>query len=100
MSLVGPRPLLVEYLALYSKEQMRRHNVRPGMTGWAQVNGRNSTDWPERLAMDVWYVDHYSFWLDVRILLKTIGIVLSGRGVNHGRDVTMHRFSGDHSGDS
>jgi sugar transferase EpsL len=100
MSLVGPRPLLVEYLPLFSKEQMRRHDVRPGLTGWAQVNGRNATDWPERLAMDVWYVDHQGFWLDVRILLKTVGIVFSGRGVSHDREVTMYRFYGDRSGGS
>ena len=72
MSLVGPRPLLMEYLPLYSAEQMRRHDVLPGLTGWAQVHGRNALDWPARFALDVWYVDHWSFWLDIKILLMTL----------------------------
>jgi sugar transferase EpsL len=97
MSLVGPRPLLPEYLPLYSGEQMRRHEVRPGITGWAQVNGRNATAWPERLAMDVWYVDHQNLWLDLRILAMTLGTVAGGRGVCHGSEATMHRFTGEHN---
>ena len=72
MSLVGPRPLLMEYLPLYSAEQQRRHDVMPGLTGWAQVHGRNALDWPARFALDVWYVDHWSFWLDIKILLMTL----------------------------
>lgn len=95
MSLVGPRPLLPEYLPLYSQQQMRRHEVRPGITGWAQVNGRNATGWPERLAMDVWYVDHQSLWLDLRILIMTLGTVSGGRGVRHGSEVTMPKFQGN-----
>jgi lipopolysaccharide/colanic/teichoic acid biosynthesis glycosyltransferase len=80
MSLVGPRPLLLEYLPLYSPEQARRHLVRPGLTGWAQVNGRNAISWPEKFAFDVWYVEHQSFWLDIRILWRTAGRVLGRRG--------------------
>ena len=95
MSLVGPRPLLPEYLPLYSREQMRRHEVRPGITGWAQVNGRNATAWPERLAMDVWYVDHQNLWLDLRILAMTLGTVAGGRGVRHGSEATMPKFEGN-----
>jgi len=82
MNLVGPRPLLTEYLPLYSAHQARRHEVRPGMTGWAQVNGRNETSWTERFDMDVWYVDNRSLMLDARILLKTVGVALSRRGVS------------------
>ena len=82
MSLVGPRPLLTKYLPLYSLEQARRHEVRPGVTGWAQVNGRNSADWDEKLAMDVWYVDNVSFSLDMKILLKTVKAVFGRRGIN------------------
>ena len=80
MSLVGPRPLLMEYLPLYSPEQARRHEVRPGITGWAQVNGRNALSWEERFKLDVWYVDHRSLWLDLRILLRTAKTVLTGAG--------------------
>jgi len=94
MSLVGPRPLLVEYLLLYSPEQARRHDRRPGITGWAQVNGRNAIDWETRLAMDVWYVDHASFSLDMRILLMTVIKVLSRHGVNAPGEVTVSKFSG------
>jgi lipopolysaccharide/colanic/teichoic acid biosynthesis glycosyltransferase len=82
MSLVGPRPLLMEYLPLYSPRQARRHDVRPGLTGWAQVNGRNAPSWKERLEMDVWYVEHRSFALDLRILLRTVGAVFTRRGVS------------------
>jgi lipopolysaccharide/colanic/teichoic acid biosynthesis glycosyltransferase len=89
MSLVGPRPLLVRYLDRYTPEEARRHEVRPGITGWAQVNGRNATGWDERLKMDVWYVDNRSFWLDLRILLRTVSIVLNREGVNSPLAATM-----------
>lgn len=95
MSLVGPRPLLPEYLPLYSREQARRHEVRPGITGWAQVNGRNAVAWPERLAMDVWYVDHVSFLLDCRILVLTVLRVLKGSDVSAKGHVTVERFRGE-----
>jgi lipopolysaccharide/colanic/teichoic acid biosynthesis glycosyltransferase len=95
MSLVGPRPLLMEYLPLYSPEQSRRHEVRPGITGWAQVNGRNAVPWPDRLAMDVWYVDHRSFWLDLRILVMTIGRVVERRGISASGEATMTHFTGE-----
>jgi lipopolysaccharide/colanic/teichoic acid biosynthesis glycosyltransferase len=94
MSLVGPRPLLLEYLPLYSVEQARRHDVRPGITGWAQVNGRNARSWRERLALDVWYVDHRSVLLDLRILLLTIGAVLRRSGVSQPGHATVERFRG------
>lgn len=95
MSLVGPRPLLMEYLPLYSPQQERRHEVRPGITGWAQVNGRNAVPWPERLAMDVWYVDHRSFWLDLRILFMTIGRVVRRSGISAQGEATMAHFRGE-----
>lgn len=94
MSLVGPRPLLMQYLDRYTPEQARRHDVRPGITGWAQVNGRNSTTWEERLAQDVWYVDNQSFRLDVMILAKTLSKVLSREGVNQPGRATMEEFLG------
>jgi len=94
MSLVGPRPLLVEYLPLYSAEQARRHEVRPGVTGWAQVNGRNALSWEEKFALDVWYVDNRSFSLDLRILWLTISAVLRPRGVSQAGHATMERFQG------
>ncbi len=94
MSLVGPRPLLMEYLPLYSSEQMRRHEVRPGITGWAQVNGRNALSWDERFRLDIWYVDHRSFWLDMRILLLTIRKVLVREGISAAGEVTMSKFTG------
>jgi lipopolysaccharide/colanic/teichoic acid biosynthesis glycosyltransferase len=94
MSIVGPRPLLMEYLPLYSSEQMRRHEVRPGITGWAQVNGRNALRWEERFRLDVWYVDHRSFWLDMKILLLTIRKVLVREGISAAGEVTMTKFSG------
>ena len=95
MSLVGPRPLLMEYLPLYSEEQARRHEVRPGITGWAQVNGRNAVDWPTRFALDVWYVDNRSFWLDLKILWLTVWHVVSQRGVNQPGEATMQPFKGN-----
>jgi lipopolysaccharide/colanic/teichoic acid biosynthesis glycosyltransferase len=94
MSLVGPRPLLMEYLPLYSKEQSRRHEVRPGITGWAQINGRNAISWEEKFKLDVWYVDNRSFWLDLKILFKTIKTVFSRKGINAEGEVTMPRFTG------
>jgi sugar transferase EpsL len=94
MSLVGPRPLLMEYLPLYSRQQARRHAVRPGMTGWAQVNGRNAIDWDQRLALDVWYVDHHGFWLDLRILWMTLVNVIARRGISAPNEATMSRFAG------
>ena len=93
MSLVGPRPLLVQYLSRYSAEQARRHELPPGLTGWAQVNGRNSVSWDERLAMDVWYVDHWSIWLDVRILAKTVFTVVRREGISAAGDATMPELS-------
>ena len=94
MSLVGPRPLLMEYLPLYTKEQSRRHEVRPGITGWAQVNGRNAISWEDKFRLDVWYVDHYSFWLDLKILWLTIRKVLVRDGISAQGDVTMPKFKG------
>ena len=95
MSLVGPRPLLVEYLPLYSAEQARRHEVRPGLTGWAQINGRNAQTWEERLRLDVWYVDNRSFWLDLKILWLTLLKVAKGEGVSQPGHATMPRFTGN-----
>jgi lipopolysaccharide/colanic/teichoic acid biosynthesis glycosyltransferase len=95
MSIVGPRPLLVEYLPLYNQQQRRRHEVKPGITGWAQVNGRNTLDWPERFAYDVWYVDHISFALDIKILFLTIVKVFKAEGVSSGTSVTMEKFRGN-----
>jgi undecaprenyl phosphate N,N'-diacetylbacillosamine 1-phosphate transferase len=95
MSLVGPRPLLVKYLPLYSKKQARRHDVRPGMTGWAQVNGRNAISWPERFDLDLYYVNNISFVLDVRILFLTIKKIFIKEGINSGPNITMHTFSGN-----
>ena len=94
MSLVGPRPLLMEYLPLYSKEQMRRHEVRPGITGWTQVNGRNSLSWEDKFALDVWYVDHRTFWLDLKIMAMTAGRVFSGAGVSKEGFATTEKFRG------
>jgi len=95
MSLVGPRPLLMEYLPLYNSEQLRRHEVKPGVTGWAQVNGRNSLTWEQKFAYDVWYVDHRSFWLDLRILVRTLLKTLKCEGINERGEITMTKFSGD-----
>lgn len=94
MSLVGPRPLLTEYVPLYSDEQTRRHDVRPGITGWAQVNGRNAASWKDRLAMDVWYVDHQSMLLDLRILGRTVASVFRREGINAEGQATVGRFDG------
>jgi len=94
MSLVGPRPLLMEYLPLYTPQQMRRHEVRPGVTGWAQVNGRNAISWEERFALDVWYVDHRSFFLDLHILLLTALRVLRPQGISQPGAATMSKFKG------
>lgn len=94
MSLVGPRPLLMEYLPLYSGEQARRHEVPPGLTGLAQVSGRNDLPWERRFELDVWYVDNWSIWLDMRILMMTVGRVLTGRGVSRQGQATMTRFEG------
>jgi sugar transferase EpsL len=94
MSLVGPRPLLVEYLPRYSKTQARRHEVLPGITGWAQINGRNVLSWEERFQMDVWYMDHWSFWLDLKIIFKTIGKVLQGEGITPVKGEIMEKFKG------
>jgi sugar transferase EpsL len=92
MSLVGPRPLLPEYLPLYSAEQSRRHDVRPGITGWAQINGRNAISWEEKFALDVWYVDNHSLWLDIKILFLTIKKVVIRDGVNTADNTTMPLF--------
>ncbi len=97
MSLVGPRPLLMEYLPLYSPEQARRHEVRPGITGWAQVNGRNALSWEERFKLDIWYVDHRSLWLDLHILWLTVRKVIVREGISAQGDATMPRFSGKKS---
>jgi sugar transferase EpsL len=94
MSLVGPRPLLMEYLPLYTPEQSRRHEVRPGVTGWAQINGRNAISWKEKFAFDIWYVDNRSFFLDLKILLMTAKNVLIRRGVNAVGSSTMPKFTG------
>ena len=94
MSLVGPRPLLVEYLPLYTPHQFRRHEVSPGMTGWAQVKGRNSLTWEERFELDVWYVDNHSFTLDLKIILLTFIAVLLRKGVNQSGSKTMEKFQG------
>lgn len=95
MSLVGPRPLLMEYLPLYSSEQARRHEARPGITGWAQVNGRNALSWDEKFALDVWYVDNQSLWLDIRILWLTVRKVLVREGISAAGDATMPKFTGN-----
>ena len=94
MSLVGPRPLLMEYLPLYSPEQARRHEVRPGITGWAQVNGRNAISWEEKFALDVWYVDNQSLWLDIKILLLTVKKVFVREGISAAGEATMSKFTG------
>ncbi len=95
MSLVGPRPLLMRYLPRYSPEQARRHEVKPGVTGWAQVNGRNALTWPEKFALDVWYVDHWSLWLDLKILAMTVVKVLLREGISAGGHATMPEFMGN-----
>jgi lipopolysaccharide/colanic/teichoic acid biosynthesis glycosyltransferase len=97
MSLVGPRPLLMEYLPLYTLEQARRHAVRPGITGWAQVNGRNAISWADKFALDVWYVDHRSLWLDVQILWRTVRKVLVRDAISAAGEATMSKFTGSKS---
>jgi lipopolysaccharide/colanic/teichoic acid biosynthesis glycosyltransferase len=94
MSLVGPRPLLMQYLERYSPEQARRHDVLPGITGWAQVNGRNALTWEDKFRLDVWYVDHWSFWLDIRILLLTLWKVLKREGISQPGHATAEEFMG------
>ena len=94
MSLVGPRPLLVEYLPLYSTQQNRRHEVKPGITGWAQVNGRNAISWDEKFDLDVWYVDNQSIWLDIKILWMTVKKVIMRDGISQNNHVTMDKFKG------
>lgn len=94
MSLVGPRPLLVEYLPLYSEEQAKRHNVRPGITGWAQVNGRNAISWEQKFKLDVWYVENQSLWLDIKILFLTVKKVFVKEGISADDEVTMSKFMG------
>ena len=94
MALVGPRPLLPKYLPLYSEEQFRRHEVRPGITGWAQVNGRNNISWKRKFELDVWYVDHISFWLDVKVVLLTIKKVFVREGINKEGNATTEAFNG------
>ena len=95
MSLVGPRPLLVQYLERYSAEQMRRHNVLPGITGWAQINGRNALTWEEKFRLDVWYVDHWSLWLDVKILALTVWKVFTREGITPREQVDVQEFMGN-----
>jgi lipopolysaccharide/colanic/teichoic acid biosynthesis glycosyltransferase len=95
MSLVGPRPLLVEYLPLYSDEQAKRHDVRPGITGWAQVNGRNTLSWEEKFNLDVWYVENQSLWLDIKILFLTVKKVFVKEGISADGEVTMSKFTGN-----
>lgn len=97
MSLVGPRPLLIEYMPLYSPVQARRHEVRPGITGWAQVNGRNAVSWEDRFKLDVWYVDHRSIWLDLYILWLTVRKVIAREGISAQGEATMARFKGNKS---
>jgi len=94
MSLVGPRPLLMEYLPLYTPEQYRRHEVRPGVTGWAQINGRNALSWEEKFRLDVWYVDNRSLWLDIKILFLTVKKVLVRDGISADGEATMPKFTG------
>lgn len=95
MSLVGPRPLLMDYLPLYSPEQARRHDVKPGITGWAQINGRNAISWNEKFVLDTWYVDHQSLWLDIKILALTVRRVLRREGISAAGEATMPRFEGN-----
>ena len=96
MSLVGPRPLLMKYLDRYTPEQFRRHEVKPGITGWAQVNGRNAISWEEKFKLDVWYVDNWNLWLDLKILLMTLVKVFRREGISHGSEATMPEFRGQH----
>lgn len=100
MSLVGPRPLLMHYLPLYSPEQARRHDVPPGITGWAQVNGRNAISWDEKFALDTWYADHWSLWLDLKILARTAASVVRSHGISAEGSATMPEFTGSASDDA
>ncbi len=95
MSFVGPRPLLVEYLPLYSKEQAKRHQIRPGITGWAQINGRNAVNWEQKFEMDLWYIKNQSFFLDIKILWMTVKKVITRDGISHNNHVTMDKFRGN-----
>lgn len=95
MSIVGPRPLLMDYLPLYSQEQAKRHNVRPGITGYAQVNGRNAISWEQKFKLDIWYVENQTIWLDIKIMFKTVKKVLVREGINQSEQVTMTRFTGN-----
>ncbi len=97
MSLVGPRPLLMEYLPLYSPEQYRRHEVRPGVSGWAQVNGRNALSWEDKFKLDVWYVDNRSFWLDLKVIFLTLKKVVVREGISAEGEATMSKFTGEKS---
>ncbi len=97
MSLVGPRPLLMEYLPLYNERQMRRHEMKPGITGWAQVNGRNSLQWEEKFELDLWYIENCSFVLDLKILARTLIKVFTREGISHGEEATMPWFTGSRS---
>jgi sugar transferase EpsL len=94
MSLVGPRPLLMQYLERYTPDQARRHEAKPGITGWAQVNGRNAITWEEKFSLDVWYVDHQSFWLDIKIIFMTIWKIFKREGINQAGQATMEEFKG------
>lgn len=94
MSLVGPRPLLLQYWERYSPEQRRRNEVKPGLTGWVQINGRNALSWTQKFALDVWYVDHQSFWLDLKIIALTVWKILRQEGINHPNHATMEEFRG------
>ncbi|KZY84841.1 sugar transferase [Oleiphilus sp. HI0081] len=100
MSLVGPRPLLMEYVPLYTEEQSRRHDVKPGITGWAQVNGRNAITWEEKFKLDTWYVENRTFWLDIKILFLTVKKVFVREGISAEGEVTMRRFTGSQNSDS
>jgi sugar transferase EpsL len=100
MSLVGPRPLLMQYLERYTPQQARRHEVRPGLTGWAQINGRNAISWEQKFALDVWYVDHQSLWLDVKIVFWTVVKVLRREGINQAGQATMEEFTGSRASET
>jgi len=95
MSLVGPRPLLMEYLPLYSAQQRHRHDVKPGITGWAQINGRNAINWDEKFRLDLWYVEHQSLWLDIKILVLTVFEIFRSEGISSNGHVTMEKFNGN-----